>query len=483
MTIYVCQLPIRILKTGLAMFAAMLISFDSELRSQEFIDTLYSTVTQANIAYGNAIDFAGQTRQLRMDISRPAVAPLPACGRPLVVIIHGGAWVAGSKDDAGIVALREEFAKRGYVAAALNYRLGFFLSSENLNCNVPNWNCMLAADTSEWIRAWYRGVQDARGAIRHLVSNAQDYQIDPQQIFVLGESAGGFIALGLAYLDVENEKPDACAQLPAVQVPNQAYYQPCIQNASWSIEIAAMNFARPNLGGIEGNLNLNAPSYRIKAIANMFGGMMLNLFQSSDGDVPDLYSFHQPNDLIVPIGNARLLKGLSDCAAGTGCVSIPNRPLSMGTQAITDYLNSGVLDPQSIPETQIEITSNTAECLVQVLNPSLGGHQYDAPNLRSLQAATFFAQRISGDSCNILNHISTKSCNPFTMSIEGKSILIHTTDSKSFAYQLFSIDGRLVDFGKTGAGQKHRIDMKAEPGLYVLRLNDGEYTCSFTLPE
>jgi hypothetical protein len=69
------------------------------------------------------------------------------------------------------------------------------------------------------------------------------------------------------------------------------------------------------------------------------------------------------------------------------------------------------------------------------------------------------------------------------MSIEGKSILIHTTDSKSFAYQLFSIDGRLVDFGKTGAGQKHRIDMKAEPGLYVLRLNDGEYTCSFTLPE
>lgn len=473
----------RMLKTYLVLFAALFHSRYSTLYAQEFIDTLYSTETQANIIYGNATDFAGQTRQLRIDISRPAAAPLPVCGRPLVVIIHGGAWVAGSKDDAGIVALREEFAKRGYVAAALNYRLGFFLTNENLNCNVPNWNCMLAADTSEWIRAWYRGVQDARGAIRHLVSNAQDYQIDPQQIFVLGESAGGFIALGLAYLDDENEKPDACGQLPSVQAPNQAYYQPCIQNASWSIEIAAMNFARPDLGGIEGDLNLNAPSYRIKAIANMFGGMMLNLFQSSDGDVPDLYSFHQPNDLIVPIGNARLLKGFSDCAATTGCISVPNRPLSMGTQAIEDYLNSGVINPQSIPETQIEITSNTADCLVQVLNPSLGGHQYDAPYLRSRQAATFFAQRISSDSCNILNHINTQSGNPIKLTIEGNSIVIHSSILKTFTFQLFSMDGRLVDFGKTGAGQKHKIGIKAEPGIYVLSLNKGEFTYTFPITE
>jgi hypothetical protein len=155
----------------------------------------------------------------------------------------------------------------------------------------------------------------------------------------------------------------------------------------------------------------------------------------------------------------------------------------MGTQAITDYLNSGVLDPQSIPETQIEITSNTADCLVQVLNPSLGGHQYDAPYLRSLQAATFFAQRISDDSCNILNHISAKPSNPITLVVEGKSIQIHTSDIKSFAYQLFSIDGRLVDFGETGSGPKHQIELKAEPGLYVLRLNNGQYTASFLLPE
>lgn len=462
---------------------AIIAFLPGELQSQEFIDTLYSFDSQVDIPYGNTIDFAGQTKQLHMDVSRPAAAPLPECGRPLVLIIHGGAWVAGSKGDAGIVVLREEFAKRGYVAAALNYRLGFFLTNDNLNCNVPNWNCMLAADTSEWIRAWYRGVQDARGAIRYLVANAQEYQIDPQQIFVYGESAGGFIALGIAYLDDENEKPAACSQLSSVQPPNQAYYQPCIQNASWSVEIGAMNFARPDLGPIDGYLNQNAPSYRIKAIANMFGGMMQNLFQSSDSDVPDLYSFHQPNDLIVPIGNARLLKGFSDCAAGTGCISIPNRPLSMGTQAITDYLNSGVLDPQSIPETQIEITSNTADCLVQVLNPSLGGHQYDSPYLRSLQAATFFAQRISNDSCNMINHISAKPSNPITLVVEGKSIQIHTSDIKSFAYQLFSIDGRLVDFGETGSGPKHQIELKAEPGLYVLRLNNGQYTASFLLPE
>jgi len=467
----------------LACCIATIAFLPGELQSQEFVDTLYSFETQLNIPYGNAIDFAGQTRQLRLDVSRPNGAPLPVCGRPLVLIIHGGAWVAGSKDDAGIVTLREEFAQRGYVSAAINYRLGFFLTNENLNCNVPNWNCMLAADTAEWIRAWYRGVQDARGAIRYLVAYAQEYQIDPQQIFVYGESAGGFIALGTAYLDDENEKPAACAQLPPVSPPNQTYYQPCIQNASWSVEIGAMNFARPDLGQIEGNLNVNAPPYRIKAIANMFGGMMQNLFQSSDGDVPDLYSFHQPNDLIVPIGNARLLKGFSDCAAGTGCVSIPNRPLSMGTQFIADYLNSGTLDPLSTPEMQIEITNNTADCLAQVLNPSLGGHQYDAPYLRSLQAATFFAQRISSDSCNILNSFNPAYDKPLTIVTEGKSVLIETKDKSSFSYAIFSIDGRMIDFGKKINGNIHKIDVNAAPGMYLLRINELEIHFPFWLTE
>ncbi len=445
--------------------------------AQNYIDTLYSISTESNITYGEAINFAGTNTTLQLDLSTPSDAPLPACGRPLVVIIHGGAWVAGSKNDAGIVNLRETFAKRGFAAAAINYRLGFFLSAQNLNCNVPNWNCSLAADSSEWIRAWYRGVQDAKGAIRYLVANRETYQIDTSQIFVLGESAGGFIALGTAYLDNLSEKPLDCQLLPPVQAPNAAYFAPCIQNSSWALEIATMNLNRPDLGSIEGELNLNAGSYRIKAVANMFGGMLQNLFALSDNQVPDLYTFHQPNDLIVPIGSTRLLQGFSECAASTGCVGIPNRPWSWGSQAMLNYLDTAQIPPSAKPATQAEITTNNANCLTQILNPAQGGHQYDAPFLRSAQAAAFFAARIVENDC--LVGLAGLSQNRPAVWALNHEISIQTSRSSPVHYRIVDLSGRIVQQGQLpdGAG---RLSLHSSSQLVWVWLQeaDGKTSCT-----
>lgn len=462
----------------LCMFAALATLQIQPVFAQNYTDTLYSISTETNIIYGESINFAGTNTTLQLDVSRPTDAPLPECGRPLVLIVHGGAWVAGSKNDAGIVNLRETFAKRGFAAAAINYRLGFFLSAQNLNCNVPNWNCSLAADSSEWIRAWYRGVQDAKGALRYLVANRENYQIDTSQIFLLGESAGGFIALGAAYLDNPLEKPADCQLLPPVQAPNAAYFAPCIQNSSWAQEIATMNLNRPDLGSIEGELNLKAGPYRVKAVANMFGGMLRNLFALSDGEVPDLYTFHQPNDLIVPIGRSRLLQGFSDCAASTGCVGIPNRPWSWGSQAMLSYLDTAQIPPSAKPTVQAEITGNNANCLTQILNPSQGGHQYDAPFLRSTQAAAFFAARITANDC-LVGQEQPATKNPISVLGQNRELVIQSSVTGAVHYRIVESSGRIVQQGLLPDGSG-RVSLHSGSQLFWVWLLDAQGKTSCT---
>lgn len=89
---------------------------------------------------------------------------------PLVIDIHGGAFMGGSKSDnrGRIDALRE----RGYAVASVNYRL----SSE-----AP----------------FPAGVRDVKAATRWLRANAADYGIDPRRFAAWGDSAGGYFAAAL----------------------------------------------------------------------------------------------------------------------------------------------------------------------------------------------------------------------------------------------------------------------------------------------
>src|SRR5690606_22122272 len=102
------------------------------------------------------------------------------------------------------------FAERGYVTASITYRLGMFQTEKEINCNISGinglqWNCLNMTDSVEWVRAWYRAVQDAKGALRFLINQHDNLQIDRRNVFVVGESAGALTALGVVYLDDEDE--------------------------------------------------------------------------------------------------------------------------------------------------------------------------------------------------------------------------------------------------------------------------------------
>ena len=126
---------------------------------------------------------------LDMDIYEPAGDTLT--NRPVIVFAHAGAFFSGHNELDDIVDLAISAAKRGYVAVSINYRLGLNIVS-----------------TYSGERAVYRGVQDGGAAIRYLREFSEELEINPDQIFMWGSSAGSLIALHLSYLD-DDDRPDA----------------------------------------------------------------------------------------------------------------------------------------------------------------------------------------------------------------------------------------------------------------------------------
>jgi len=125
---------------------------------------------------------------LRMDIYQPQGDTLTK--RPVIIFCFGGGFIGGQRTSASMVALARDFARRGYVTAAIDYRLGMNLT-----------------DPEKAKRAVYRAIQDSRSAVRFFRANAATYRVDPNQVFVSGHSSGGFTAFHNVYLDKESERP------------------------------------------------------------------------------------------------------------------------------------------------------------------------------------------------------------------------------------------------------------------------------------
>lgn len=151
-----------------------------------------------------------ELRELQMDILEPT--DIPAMNRPALLLLHGGAFNSGSRNNTELVQLANDIAKEGVVCFLADYRL------EDENAPAPaNLGISIA-------RAAHAAFVDAKVALRHLRANAESYGIDPNRIAVLGESAGAFSALAAAVTDAGDFSSDG-TNFP-VPVENNPAYDP-----------------------------------------------------------------------------------------------------------------------------------------------------------------------------------------------------------------------------------------------------------------
>ena len=229
-------------------------------RYQELI--FPSVSVESNIVYGNNINYLGGGTELRLDVYTPD-ADIEMM-RPLIIFAHGGSFIGGSKTGADVVPFCNDFAKMGYATASIQYRLGIPFT---FDLELPATEAVV------------RGYHDMKAAIRYMrMTVAEDgnpHGIDADKIYVAGVSAGGFIALHLAYMDELSELPEI-------------------------LDLSLEGLT----GGLEGDSGNLGYSSEVNAIVNICGAIGDAEWINSD-DEPVL-SFHGPFDTTVPYGSEEL---------------------------------------------------------------------------------------------------------------------------------------------------------------------------------
>jgi hypothetical protein len=272
---------------------------------------------------------------LIMDIYRPVGDT--ETNRPLVLYFHTGNFgpfknpdpnspvqngfngsCGGQRNDSAAVEICTRLAKMGYVAASCDYRLGW----------LPT------ATTQELrrytlINAAYRGVQDARTAIRFfrrsVAEQSNIYGIDPNKIVLWGQGTGGYISLNTALLD-EYAKIPLATNGKFVWNPQATTGNPCAPNSIIPMVIEQVNgningtsvgqspitdplngcvvikidtLCYPNHVGYSSDFNLSV---------NMGGALADTgwVDPAATNPQPAMISFHVPNDPFAPYTSGTL---------------------------------------------------------------------------------------------------------------------------------------------------------------------------------
>ena len=111
-------------------------------------------------------------QDLKLDVYLPSFAKDSSTRRPGLLVVHGGGWDSG--DNTQLTEWNHRWAGRGWVVAALNYRL------------AP-------------AHPWPAQRDDVLAALTWLKTQADELGLDPHRLVVLGRSAGGQIATATAY--------------------------------------------------------------------------------------------------------------------------------------------------------------------------------------------------------------------------------------------------------------------------------------------
>ncbi len=191
-------------------------------------------------------------------------------GAPVLVYIHGGAWMIGDKREQGI-PMMHELVQRGWVCVSVNYRLS------------PR-------------ATWPAHIVDCKRAVAWVRQHIAEYGGDPGFIAVSGGSAGGHLSALLAL------------------TPGTPEWQPGFEDLDASVDACVPFYGvydltgHPERSGAYGPGTLDLLERRVMK-TTMADNPALFEQASPDhrvtGSAPPMLVFHGVNDTLVPLAVAR----------------------------------------------------------------------------------------------------------------------------------------------------------------------------------
>jgi poly(3-hydroxybutyrate) depolymerase len=272
-----------------------------------YIDDVFPTVTKTTVVYAPTVSHTGLAMTLSVDVYQPAGDNLSK--RPVVVLAHGGSFVFGDK--AMMQRWCELLAKKGYVAASMQYRI-----YPVFTLGYP--------DSIKIFDTAVKAMGDMKACVRFFREDAattNQFHVDPDHIFIGGYSAGAVTALHAGYLDSNDVVP--------------AFLQDIVT-------------ANGGLEGISGTASNKSYSSHADAIVNMSGGLYRSYWIDPTG-LP-LVSIHGTADATVPYtyglaANIAYLEGSSLLHVRAQSVGVWNYLQTVPGAGHTDLYDNAVYQP------------------------------------------------------------------------------------------------------------------------------------------
>ncbi len=233
--------------------------FDYGCNGVRYVNEVFEEIEMTTVEYGSNVDVSGDSIDLFMDVFSPVADEADA--RPVIIFAHGGSFISGERQD--MQQNCEDFARKGYVAATIDYRLLSIFQG------IP--------DSSSALDITVKASHDMKAAIRWFKHSAIDgdnpYNIDPNMMFIGGYSAGSVTALLTGVFDEED------SNLPFIQ-----------------------DLLESNGGfhGSTGNLDYIVYGEDVRGIVNYSGAVYDTAW--IDKDDPTIWSYHGTADETVPYG-------------------------------------------------------------------------------------------------------------------------------------------------------------------------------------
>jgi acetyl esterase/lipase len=170
-------------------------------------DSTYVVIVEEDITYAEGLSHDGTSSTtfaipLKLDVYVP---DNNSDNRPVYMFIHGGGFSGGTKTQEAIVEQANYFASRGWVFVSIDYRLRGDLGSIFTGIVPQDW-FDAASQTNQpgQILAMYAAQRDAKAAMRWIIANAENYNINTDYVTVGGGSAGAITAVTLGVSNQED---------------------------------------------------------------------------------------------------------------------------------------------------------------------------------------------------------------------------------------------------------------------------------------